>query len=278
MKIVKKSTLIFVALLLIVGLVYFFYAAPKYTRTAHKALQAAIQTDKLPRHIAVMMDGNGRWATKQGKPRIFGHQHALQSLRELIEGCIDLHIPYLTLYAFSTENWDRPAKEVAMMMDLLATTLQAELKEFLEHDVKLTAIGDIQRLPQPCQVALEQAIEATKHNQGLQVIVALSYSGRWELTQAARSIAADVANNRIQLADINAALFQSYLTTKDIPDPDLLIRTGGDMRVSNFLLWQIAYTELVVIPTYWPAFKKDHLYEAIITYQQRERRFGKIHQ
>jgi len=238
--------------------------------------KVAIELDKLPKHIAVMMDGNGRWAKKKGRPRIFGHQHALQSLREIIEGCVELGIPYLTLYAFSTENWTRPKAEVTKIMELFTHTLQSTLESLLEHDIKLTAIGDLQRLPQACQIALSQAIEATKHHKGLQIIVALSYSGRWDLTQAAKALAQDVVNNNVQIADINPALFENYLSTKQIPDPDLLIRTGGDMRISNFLLWQLAYTELVIIPTYWPEFTKKHLYEALVAYQQRERRFGTI--
>jgi undecaprenyl diphosphate synthase len=273
MKRLIKSFFICFALLISAWLARHFYEVAQST---NPALKKAIQLDRLPKHVAVMMDGNGRWAKKQGQPRVFGHQHALQSLRDAIEGCVELHIPYLTLYAFSTENWDRPAEEINVLMELFTKTLQTELQKFAEHDIKLTAIGEIERLPQHCQEALCQAIETTKAHQGLQLTIALSYSGRWDIIQATKAIAQEVVNNHIKPADINAAIFQNYLSTKGIPDPDLLIRTGGDMRISNFLLWQMAYTELVIIPTYWPEFTKKHLYEAIITYQQRERRFGKI--
>lgn len=262
------------SLLLILGLIQSVRLVVK--RINSPTTKVAVQPDNLPKHIAVMMDGNGRWAKKQGQPRIFGHQNSLQSIREVTEGCAELGIPYLTLYAFSTENWARPAEEVAMLMKLFTTTLQSELTQFMEHDIKLTAIGDIQRLPQHCQEALHQAIEATKHNQSLHLIAALSYSGRWEITAAAKALAQDALAGKIKPPDIDAKLFQSYLSTASIPDPDLLIRTGGDLRISNFLLWQLAYTELFITPTYWPDFRKEHLYKAIAAYQKRERRFGRI--
>lgn len=272
----KLVSMILAYLLLILGLIQAVRLVVK--RTNSPPTKVAVQPDNLPKHIAVMLDGNGRWAKKQGQPRIFGHQNALKSLRALIEGCVELGIPYLTLYAFSTENWARPAEEVAIIMKLFTTTLQSELTQFMKHDIKLTAIGDIQRLPQDCQEALHQAIEATKHNQGLHLIAALSYSGRWEITAAAKALAQDVLAGKIKLPDINAKLFQSYLSTAGIPDPDLLIRTGGDLRISNFLLWQLAYTELFIAPTYWPDFRKEHLYKAIAAYQKRERRLGKINE
>jgi undecaprenyl diphosphate synthase len=272
MKGLIRSFFVGLVLLIVAWLARHFYEVAQSTSPA---LKNAIQLDKLPKHVAVMMDGNGRWAKKQGQPRVFGHQHALQSLRDVMEGCVELHIPYLTLYAFSTENWSRPAAEINVLMELFTKTLQTELQKFVEYDIKLTAIGDIERLPQHCQEALYKAIETTQAHKGLHLTIALSYSGRWDITQAAKAIAQDAVNKHIKPADINTALFQNYLSTKGIPDPDLLIRTGGDMRISNFLLWQLAYTELVIIPTYWPEFRKKHLYEAIITYQQRERRFGK---
>jgi undecaprenyl diphosphate synthase len=272
MKGFKKIFLPILFLLVIAG--YYLYATRK---TTDSPIKEAIQRAKLPQHIAVMMDGNGRWAQKQGKPRIFGHQNALQSIQELIEGCIELGIPYLTLDAFSTENWGRPSEEVTAIMELIPISLQSTLSRFMENDVKLTVIGEIERLPTYCQEALYKAIEDTKHNKKLHLIVALSYSGRWEISQAAKRIAQEVNQGKIKLADINSELFQNYLSTAGIPDPDMLIRTGGAMRVSNFLLWQIAYTELIIIPTYWPDFRKKHLYEAIVTYQKRERRFGKVH-
>ncbi|MEM7055445.1 MAG: isoprenyl transferase [Bacteroidota bacterium] len=262
------------ALLLVFGLVQGRHLALK--RTSSSVAKATIQSDNLPQHVAVMLDGNGRWAKKQGQPRTFGHRNSLQSLRELIEGCIELGVSYLSLYAFSTENWARPKEEVEVLMELITTTLQSELTNLMDKDIKLTAIGDITRLPQHCQEALHKAIEATKHNKGLQLIVALSYSGRWEITEAAKAIAQDVLASNISPADINAELFQHYLSTRNIPDPDLLIRTGGDMRISNFLLWQLAYTELFFAQQYWPEFRKEHLYEVIAAYQKRERRLGRI--
>ena len=232
--------------------------------------------DGLPQHIAIMMDGNGRWAKAQGKPRIFGHQNSIRSLNEAIEGCIELGIPYLTLYAFSTENWTRPASEVDTLMQLFTTTLHEKLGELMQHNIKLTAIGNLTDLPMSCQEVLHQAIEATQHNQGLHLIVALSYSGRWDITQASKALAQDILAGNKQLGDISPDVLASYLSTTGVPDPDLLIRTGGDMRISNFLLWQLAYTELYIEPVYWPNFRKEHLYQAIQTYQARERRFGNV--
>ena len=274
MNVLSRISVTLASLLLIFGLIQSTCLAAK--RTSSSAVKATIQPDNLPQHVAVMMDGNGRWAKKQGQPRIFGHRHSLKSLREVIEGCTELGIPYLTLYAFSTENWARPKEEVTVLMELFSTTLQSELTNVMDNDIKLTAIGDIPRLPQHCQEALRKAIEATKYNKGLHLTVALSYGGRWEIAEAAKAIAQDVLASNISPADINAELFQHYLSTKDIPDPDLLIRTGGDLRISNFLLWQIAYTELFIAPEYWPEFRKKHLYEAIAAYQKRERRLGRI--
>lgn len=225
--------------------------------------------------MAVIMDGNGRWAKKKGAMRIFGHRNAVQAVREVTEGCGELGIRYLTLYAFSTENWSRPKDEVDGLMELLVSTLKQEIKRLMENQVKLITIGDMANLPGDCQKNLEWAIDQTKDNSGLTLILALSYSGRWEITQAVKSIAIDVAAGKIKPSDIKDEVIENYLQTSGIPDPELLIRTSGELRVSNFLLWQIAYTELYITPTLWPDFRKEHLYEAIWSYQQRERRFGK---
>lgn len=239
-------------------------------------LKDKIQAEKLPQHVAIMMDGNGRWAAQQGKPRVFGHMNALQSVEEAITACIELGIPYLTLYAFSTENWQRPQEEIDTLMHLLRTTIHDKLTEFIKNDIKLQVIGDVSRLPHDCQIELSNAIQATSNNKGLYLVIAMSYSGRWDIVQAAQALVADVVNHQVKASDIDASFFQKYLSTHNIPDPDLLIRTGGDMRISNFLLWQLAYTELLILKKYWPDFRKADFYQAIITYQQRDRRFGKV--
>jgi undecaprenyl diphosphate synthase len=240
------------------------------------SLKNHIALDKLPRHVAIMMDGNGRWAAKQGKPRVFGHMNSLQSVEQAIAVCVELGIPYLTLFAFSTENWERPREEVNRLMQLFVTTTRDKLQELMENKVKLQVIGDINRLPQECQVVLRDAIQATQNNKGLCLIVALSYSGKWDITQAVRALAHEVLTKKIKPNDISAEIFQHYLSTSEVPDPDLLIRTGGDIRISNFLLWQLAYTELAFVDKYWPEFRKEDFYKALINYQQRDRRFGKI--
>ena len=240
------------------------------------SLKKRVGLNKIPQHIAVMMDGNGRWAAKQGKPRVFGHMSSLQSVEETIAGCVELRVPYLTLYAFSTENWERPQAEINTLMQLFLNTFRDKLNDLLKNNIRLRVIGDINRLPTDCQIELRKAIEATQNNTGLELIVALSYSGRWDIVQAAKSLARDVLNHKINVNDITNESFQQYLSTQNVPDPDLLIRTGGDMRISNFLLWQLAYTELVIVEKYWPEFRKEDLYKAVINYQQRDRRFGKI--
>lgn len=234
-----------------------------------------IDFNNLPRHIAVIMDGNGRWAKKKGAMRIFGHRNAVQAVRDVTEGCGEIGIKYLTLYAFSTENWSRPKEEVEGLMELLVNTLKQEIKTLMENQVKLITIGDTSNLPEDCQKNLEWAVNTTKNNSGLTLILALSYSGRWELTRAMKAIAEKVKSGTITEAQINEEMISQHLQTAGIPDPELLIRTSGEMRVSNFLLWQIAYSELYITPTLWPDFRKEHLYEAIWSYQQRERRFGK---
>jgi undecaprenyl diphosphate synthase len=234
-----------------------------------------IDFNNLPKHIAVIMDGNGRWAKKKGAMRIFGHRNAVQAVRDVTECCGELGVKYLTLYAFSTENWNRPKEEVEGLMELLVNTLKQEIGTLMENQVKLITIGDTSHLPVDCQNNLQWAINETKNNSGLTLILALSYSGRWEILEAVKGIASDVKDGKLELGNINEKVFENYLKTSGIPDPELLVRTSGELRISNFLLWQIAYTELFITPTLWPDFRKEHLYEAIWSYQQRERRFGK---
>ncbi|MFO7259273.1 MAG: isoprenyl transferase [Bacteroidota bacterium] len=234
-----------------------------------------IDQNRLPRHIAVIMDGNGRWAKRKGAMRIFGHKNAVQAVREVTEACGELGVKYLTLYAFSTENWGRPKDEVEGLMELLVSTLKQEIDRLMENQVRLITVGELSDLPKECQENLKWAIEQTRNNTGLTLNIALSYSGRWEIIQAVKSLVRDVQSGKIDEKDISDRLFENYLQAPGIPDPELLIRTSGEMRVSNFLLWQIAYTELYITPTLWPDFRKEHLYEAVWSYQQRERRFGK---
>jgi undecaprenyl diphosphate synthase len=234
-----------------------------------------IDFNNLPKHIAVIMDGNGRWAKKKCALRIFGHKNAVQAVKEVTEGCGELGIKYLTLYAFSTENWSRPKAEIDGLMELLVNTLKQEIKTLMDNQVKLITIGEISNLPADCQKNLAWAIDQTKNNSGLKLVLALSYSGRWEIISAVKALAKEVEQGKVKPDEINEGLFENYLKTSGIPDPELLIRTSGELRVSNFLLWQIAYTELYITPTLWPDFRKAHLYEAIWSYQQRERRFGK---
>lgn len=234
-----------------------------------------IDFNRLPNHIAVIMDGNGRWAKKKGALRIFGHQNAVQAVREVTEGCGELGVKYLTLYAFSTENWGRPKEEVDGLMELLVNTVKKEIKTLMDNQVRLLTIGDTSHLPKNCQENLAWAKEKTRGNTGLTLIMALSYSGRWEITQAIQGIAQRVKQGILDPSEINEHTIENFLETSGIPDPELLIRTSGELRISNFLLWQIAYTELYITPTLWPDFRKEHLYEAIWSYQQRERRFGK---
>jgi undecaprenyl diphosphate synthase len=221
------------------------------------------------------MDGNGRWAKKKGAMRIFGHRNAVQSVKDVTEACGELGVKYLTLYAFSTENWNRPKEEVEGLMELLVNTLKKEIKTLMDNQVKLKTIGDTSHLPKDCQDNLQWAKNETSKNDGLTLILALSYSGRWEITEAVKKIAQEVKKGSLNPEAVNDSLIENYLETAGIPDPELLIRTSGELRISNFLLWQIAYTELYITPTLWPDFRKENLYEAIWSYQQRERRFGK---
>ena len=238
-------------------------------------LMQQIDRERLPQHIAIIMDGNGRWAKERGKQRLFGHQSAIQSVREVSEASAEIGVPYLTLYAFSTENWNRPLAEVTGLMALLATTITNEVSTMNKNSIKLNAIGDLKSLPKSNYEQLMQAIADTSHNTRMTLTLALSYSGRWDLTQATRRIAQDVADGKLQPDAVNDTLISSYLSTAGMPDPELLIRTSGEERISNFLLWQLAYSELYFTPKYWPDFRKADLYEAILNYQHRERRFGK---
>lgn len=239
-------------------------------------MKEKLDHNNLPEHIAVIMDGNGRWAKKKGAARVFGHQNAIEAVKQVTEGCAELGIQYLTLYAFSTENWGRPKLEVEALMQLLVSTINNEVETLMKNNVRLTAIGDLESLPKGCNHKLKEAIELTQGNTGLTLILALNYSGRWEILQAAKQIAQMVENDQLLSSEVNLSLWEGLLSTKNIPDPELLIRTSGEMRISNFLLWQIAYTELYVTPVLWPDFRREHLYEAILDFQQRERRFGKI--
>ncbi len=222
------------------------------------------------------MDGNGRWAQQKGAARIFGHRNAIEAVKAISTGCAELGIGYLTLYAFSTENWGRPQEEVQGLLELLVNTLKSEISTLQENKVRLQAIGDIASLPGNCQKNLQFAIDATAGNTGLTVVLALSYSGRWEINQAIRKIATEVAAGTLRTQDITDEVIASHLETAGMPDPELMIRTGGEMRISNFLLWQLAYTELWITRKFWPDFRKEDLYEAIVEYQHRERRFGKV--
>ena len=240
------------------------------------SLKENIDLSNLPEHIAVIMDGNGRWAKSKGAARIFGHKNAVEAVRAVTEGCAELGLKFLTLYAFSTENWARPKEEVDALMELLVNTLKKEIGTLHENKVRLQTIGDTKSLPVSCQKNLAEAMEETKQNTGLTLTIALSYSGRWEITKAMKKIAADVKAGLVDPEKINENLVAGYLQTAGIPDPELLIRTSGELRVSNFLLWQIAYTEIFITQTLWPDFRKEDLYEAICAYQKRERRFGKV--
>ena len=239
------------------------------------AERSEIDLSNIPAHLAVIMDGNGRWAKQRGGLRVFGHQSAITAVRDTVEEAAELGVKYLTLYAFSTENWNRPALEVNALMQLLVHTIRQETPTLLKNSVRLQAIGDIATLPQKCQRELAEAMELTKAGTRMTLVLALSYSGRWDLTQASRRLAADVAAGRLKPEAVTEATVASYLATAGMPDPELLIRTSGEQRISNFLLWQLAYTELYITPVLWPDFRRSHLRDALVAYQQRERRFGK---
>ena len=238
-------------------------------------LKEQVDLDNLPRHIAVIMDGNGRWAKRRGGLRIFGHQSAITAVRETVESAAELGVEYLTLYAFSTENWKRPAGEVSALMQLLVSTIRKETATLNKNNIRLQTIGNTSSLPASCQRELNEAIELTKQNNRMTLVLALSYSGRWDITQAVKNIAQAVQEGKLAPEAINENSISSYLATSNMPDPELLIRTSGEQRISNFLLWQLAYTELYITDLLWPDFRKENLYEALISYQARERRFGK---
>ncbi len=238
-------------------------------------LKDKIDKEKLPRHIAVIMDGNGRWARKRGSHRIFGHQNGITAVRQAVEGAGELGVKYLTLYAFSKENWCRPQEEIDALMELMVSSIDSETGTLIENNVRLLVIGDMESLPPAIVDKLIDVIDRTSKNTGLTLIVALSYGARWEIARAARLVAEDVASGKLNKDEIDEELFNRYLTTSDIPDPELLIRTSGECRLSNFLLWQLAYAEMYFTPTLWPDFRKEHLYSAILDFQKRERRFGK---
>ncbi len=235
-----------------------------------------ISVDRVPSHVAIIMDGNGRWAKSHGEDRVFGHLNGVNSVRDSLTAASEIGVKYLTLYAFSTENWNRPESEVAALMDLLVQTIIKEVEGLHENEVRLQAIGDIDSLPAKCRGALLDAIERTKTNTRITLILALSYSSRWEITKAMKSMAEDVKKGKIDPADIGQHTINDYLETRDYPDPELLIRTSGEKRISNFLLWQIAYSELYFTDKMWPDFRKEEFFEAVVAYQNRERRFGKI--
>ena len=238
-------------------------------------LKEKIDMAHLPQHIAVIMDGNGRWAAEKGQDRLYGHYHGVESVRSILEGCSEIGIKYLTLYAFSTENWCRPKNEVEGLMELLVSTIRKEVITMNKHNIKLHVIGDMNMLPEFVQKELQEALAETSHNTSFNLIMALSYSSRWELMNAVKNIALDVKSGKVEPENITQDTLKSYLSTSAFPDPELMIRTSGEYRISNFLLYQLAYAELYFTNTRWPDFRKDNLYKAIIDFQSRERRFGK---
>ncbi|MFT6948441.1 MAG: undecaprenyl diphosphate synthase [Vicingaceae bacterium] len=239
------------------------------------AIPTHFNSENIPRHIAIIMDGNGRWAKLNGKARIFGHRSGVKSVRSVTEGAAEAGVEFLTLYAFSTENWNRPKAEVMALMQLLVTTIAGETKTLNKNNIQLNAIGDLGSLPKNCQVELEKAIENTSKNTGMTLVLALSYSSRWEILNAVKSLLIDVKSGKLDETAVNEPLFNSYLCTSSTPDPELIIRTSGEHRISNFLLWQAAYSEFYFTDMLWPDFRKEHLWDAICDFQNRERRFGK---
>ncbi len=239
------------------------------------SLKEKLNAEKLPRHIAIIMDGNGRWAKEKGKDRLFGHYNGVESVRNIVEGCAELQIEYLTLYAFSTENWDRPKDEVTGLMELLVKTIRTEVSTLNKNNIRLHVIGNIDLLPENAQKELNEACEETKSNTGLNLIMALSYSSRWEIVNAVKNIGKEIKNGKIEPNEITDEVFKQHLCTAGFPDPELMIRTSGEYRISNFLLYQLAYSELYFTETLWPDFRKENLYKALLDYQTRERRFGK---
>ncbi len=246
-----------------------------YKLEPYIGMKEVIDKGKIPQHIAIIMDGNGRWAQKKGAMRIFGHRNAIAAVRDAIEGAAELGVKYITLYAFSTENWSRPKEEVDALMEILVQAITDEVPTMMENNIRLSTIGDTESLPGKCREHLSLGKEKTAANTGMTVVLALSYSGRWEITQAVREIVKKVVSGEFPEKEISQETIASFLNTSGIPDPELLIRTSGEIRISNFMLWQLAYTELYFTEVLWPDFRKKHLHEAILAYQKRERRFGK---
>jgi undecaprenyl diphosphate synthase len=238
-------------------------------------MENGLDKSRIPQHVAVIMDGNGRWAKQKGKSRIFGHRNGVKAVRETIETAAEIGVKFVTLYAFSTENWSRPKDEVSGLMELLVFTINKEIKTLMENQIALQAIGDLKSLPKACYRELMKAIEKTSKNKRMTLVLALSYSSKWEIMNAVKSLASDIEKKKITSEDINEEIFEQYLCTTSIPDPELLIRTSGEHRISNFLLWQIAYSELYFTEKLWPDFRKEDFKMAIADYQKRERRFGK---
>jgi undecaprenyl diphosphate synthase len=239
-------------------------------------LKDQIDRNSLPRHVAMIMDGNGRWAEKKGVERIFGHRNGVESVRQVVEAAGELGVEYLTLYAFSTENWNRPRNEIDGLMALLTRSITNETKKLNENNVRLLVIGKVSDLPKSVHKQLMQSVEFLSENSGLTLVLALSYSGRWEITDAVKKMMTDAASGKLNADLVDSQILESYLASSFMPDPELLIRTSGERRISNFLLWQLAYTELYFTPVLWPDYRKEHFYEAIIDFQRRERRFGKV--
>ncbi|REL33364.1 isoprenyl transferase [Rhodohalobacter sp. SW132] len=246
------------------------------TESDKKLQEEIAKSGKIPTHIAIIMDGNGRWAQTKGNIRIFGHKAGVDSVRDITESCAQLGVKHLTLYAFSTENWDRPTVEVNGLMKILVKSLKNEAKRLNENNIKFVTIGQIERLPEKCQRQISEVTELTKDNDRLQLCLALSYSGRWDITEAVKRLSEQVKEGKLEPQDIDDSMISSHLSTGEVPDPDLIIRTSGEFRISNFLLWQLAYSELYITETYWPDFRRAELYEAIKSYQQRDRRYGKV--
>jgi undecaprenyl diphosphate synthase len=240
-----------------------------------QSLKDQINMQRLPRHIAIIMDGNGRWAKEKGQDRLYGHFHGVESVRDIVEGCAELGIEYLTLYAFSTENWERPKYEVTGLMELLVETIRKETETLNRNNIRMHVIGDMNMLPEEARKELSESLEMTSHNTGLNLVMALSYSSRWELMEAVKKIATDVKEGKLEVDAISQDTLQQYLCTSEFPDPELMVRTSGEYRISNFLLYQLAYAELYFTDVRWPDFRKENLYEAILDFQRRERRFGK---
>ncbi len=240
-----------------------------------ESFRSRLKKENIPQHVAIIMDGNGRWAAKHGSARVFGHKHGVESVKSTVEGAGEIGIKHLTLYAFSTENWERPQYEVNALMKLLVHTIEGETDSLMKNNVRLSAIGDLGKMPNKVQAKLQGCMKKLGENTGLNLILALSYSSKWEITEAVKKIVQESMDGKIKPENINNKLFEKYLSTTGIPDPELLIRTSGEFRISNFLLWQIAYSELYFTQKLWPDFRKEDLFEAIYDYQNRERRFGK---